>query len=252
VLQDSGVDITPQALVPEVYLPGRHGSLAVEIQAAARRHGRIAYVLPGRLDVVLDEIDAGRPVLVFQNLGLSWYQKWHYAVVVGYDLAGKRLILRSGRIERYAVKLKVFERTWARSGHWALVVLEPGELPVHADETVYFQSVAAFERNAATEAVAEAYQAGLSRWPRSRLLGIGLSNLHYRRGNREAARALLTQLVRAHPDFAVAHNNLAQVLSELGDYETARGHALRAVALGGPDVELFRETLADIERLMDR
>ena len=26
-------------------------------------------------------------LLVLQNLGLSWLPRWHYAVVVGYDLA---------------------------------------------------------------------------------------------------------------------------------------------------------------------
>jgi hypothetical protein len=33
-----------------------------------------------------EEVAAGHPVIVLQNIGLSWYLVWHYAVVVGYDL----------------------------------------------------------------------------------------------------------------------------------------------------------------------
>ena len=42
VLAHSGVRVTPEALVPQVYLPARHGSLQVEMLAAARRHDRVA------------------------------------------------------------------------------------------------------------------------------------------------------------------------------------------------------------------
>ncbi len=252
LLQASGVNVLPEALVADVYVPGRHGSFTVEMQAAARRHGRLAYRLPQTLDAVLEQIDDGRPVLVFQNLGLNWYQQWHYAVAVGYDLGRGRLLLRSGRIARYAVRLRVFERTWARARHWALVVLTPGELPAGADEAAYFQAVTDFERGAAPDAVETAYRAGLERWPDSRWLGFGLSNLRYRQGDRQGARDLLLQLTQAHPDFAAAHNNLAQVLAETGEYERALWHARRAVALGGPELDRFLQTLADIERAMER
>ena len=40
VLVHAGVATTPDALVPEVYLPARGGSLQAEMLAAARRHGR--------------------------------------------------------------------------------------------------------------------------------------------------------------------------------------------------------------------
>lgn len=45
--------------------------------AAARRHGAVAYVLPDRLDALLEEITAGHPVVVLQNLGLQWIPSWH-------------------------------------------------------------------------------------------------------------------------------------------------------------------------------
>src|SRR3990167_1837018 len=39
VLDAGGVKVTPQELTPQVYLPGREGSLQVEMLAATRRNG---------------------------------------------------------------------------------------------------------------------------------------------------------------------------------------------------------------------
>ena len=47
VLAASGVEVSPEALVSEVYIPARQGSLQIEMKAAARRAGRIAYELGG-------------------------------------------------------------------------------------------------------------------------------------------------------------------------------------------------------------
>ncbi|HUW76512.1 MAG TPA: C39 family peptidase, partial [Gallionella sp.] len=44
-LNAAGVAVTPETLKPELYLPDRHGSLQVEMLAAARRNGTIAYQL---------------------------------------------------------------------------------------------------------------------------------------------------------------------------------------------------------------
>ena len=82
VLNWSGVTITPEQLVDEVYLPQRHGSLQVELMAATRRHQRLPYILEPDLQAMLDEVRGGHPVLVLLNLGLSWYPVWHYVVVM--------------------------------------------------------------------------------------------------------------------------------------------------------------------------
>ena len=84
VLQWSGVDVTPKQLVSFVYLPVKRGSLQWGLISAARRHGRLAYVFTGMADLI-QEVAAGNPVVVLQNLGLRWLPKWHYAVVVGYN-----------------------------------------------------------------------------------------------------------------------------------------------------------------------
>jgi tetratricopeptide (TPR) repeat protein len=243
VLQASSVDVTPEELVSRVFVPARQGSLQIEMLAAARAYGRASYQLAPSLADVLHEVRHGRPVLVMQNLGLSWYPQWHYAVVIGYDLSNKELILRSGTIQDYRLSVKIFERTWKRSEYWAFVVLKPGEMPVKAEELPYFESVAAFERVGSGESAQEFYRTGLQRWPESLSLAMGLGNSYYSAARFNEAAQVYRDMLQHTPDHAVAHNNLAQVLLQQGEQEHALDHAQQAVALGGRYAEMFQATL---------
>ncbi|MDP1930069.1 MAG: PA2778 family cysteine peptidase [Gammaproteobacteria bacterium] len=243
VLNASLVVVSPDDLVSQVYVPERQGSLQIEMLAAPRRYGRISYQLPPSLDAVLREVQAGRPVLVMQNLALTRFPQWHYAVVVGYDLAQQDIILRSGTIRDYRVSLRVFERTWSRAQHWAVVILQPGELPLQASEDGYFQAVSAYENAGASSQAGAAYRAGLERWPDSQLLGMGYGNLAYRDGDRELAITAYSKVLEHHQDYAAAHNNLAQVMFETGDLQGAEAHARNAVRLGGSFAEIYQRTL---------
>ena len=95
VLAAADVPVTAEELVPRVYLPVRRGSLQTEMIAATRQYDRVPYVLDPTLDAIAGEIQAGRPVLVLQNLGLRSLPRWHYSVVVGVDARRRELILRS-------------------------------------------------------------------------------------------------------------------------------------------------------------
>lgn len=252
LLQASAVRVSPEALVSQVYVPARRGSLQIEMLAAARRYGRVAYVLPASLDALLAELHAGRPVLVMQNLGLSRLPQWHYAVALGYDLEARELILHSGLIKNYKLALTTFERTWQRAEHWAVVLLRPGEMPVDNREQAYFQSVQAFAGSATKEAAALAYRVGLERWPASVTLGMAVANLAYEDGDMRAAQTAYLGVIEHSPDYAAAHNNLAHVLHKRGDLALARKHAERAVRLGGSFSSSFQETLDSIIAGMDR
>src|SRR5262245_10708622 len=123
VLAPAGIDVTPDELVSEVYLPGRRGSLQVELIAATRSRGRLPYLLPPRGDVLLAELAAGRPVLVLQKLGAGPWPGWHYAVLVGYDRASDAVLLRSGTTRRLEMSAKRFFWSWDRGGRWAMLAL---------------------------------------------------------------------------------------------------------------------------------
>jgi tetratricopeptide (TPR) repeat protein len=211
--------------------------------ATARRYNRLPYVLPASLDSMLHEVAAGLPVLVMQNLGLSRWPQWHYAVVVGFDLTDGTLTLRSGTRRDYVMPMAVFERTWARAAHWAVVILPPGQLPAEDNQTRYFQMLADAEPSLREESVTAAWRAGVQRWPASDLMSLGLSNHLYGQALVQDAASVLEQLLAVDTSSAAAHNNLALLMLELGQNEEAIRLASEAARLDAA----FTQTLADIQ-----
>lgn len=251
-LHAAGAEVAPQALVPKVYLPQRQGSLQPDMLAATRRNGMIAFELAPRLADVLAEVAAGTPVVVLQNLALSWAPVWHYAVLVGYDLERREVFLRSGLERRQVLPLATFERTWARADHWAMLALPPGKIPESAAETAYVSAASAAEQAGQPKAAQSSYVAALQRWPKSLGAQIGLGNTAYVLGDKARALKAFRQATLDHPDSAAAYNNLAQTLADQHRYREAHAAATRAVALGGPLLAASRETLEQIGRRMGK
>lgn len=227
-LADVRLPADPERLADAVFLPAREGSLQLEMLGGARRQGAVATRLPAELAALLREVAAGHAVVVLQNLGLSFAPRWHYAVVVGYDLARRELLLRSGTTEREVMPLRTFEFTWARGGRWAIAVLPPGQLPATALEADSLDAAMGFERVGTPTQSARAYEAVLARWPANLLAGIGLGNSLVAAGDASGARAAFEAVAQRH-DSAVAWNNLARLRLEAGDRSGARAAAQRAV-----------------------
>ena len=234
----AGTPITPEALVPQVYLPARKGSLQVEMPVAVRRAGLLAYTLAPELQAVLREVAAGNPVVVFQNLSLPWYPVWHYAVVIGFDRDTQTLLMHSGTTARMPISLSAFERTWARGNYWALVALPPEKLPATAEATRLASAVVALERVNPKAALA-AYGSALVRWPKDRSFLLGRGNAAYTLGNLPQAQSAYAAATAAQPDFADAWNNLAQVLLEQKQWAQAQAAIDKAIALGGPRLAAY-------------
>ena len=245
-LQWSGLKVTPDSLANEVYTPSRKGSLQMAMIGGARRNGRIAYVI-SHFDTLFLELSAGHPVIILQNLGLSWYPQWHYAVAVGYDFQEDVVFLRSGRTERLAMALGTLEKTWSRSGYWGLLVLRPEITPAVIQEEPYLKAVLGLEKARQYEAAEEGYETALSLWPRSLGGLIGLGNSRYALGDLEGAEDAFRVAVRYHSDHGAAYNNLAQVLFEQGRREEALEAAKKAVSLGGTMKDVYERTLEEIE-----
>jgi len=245
-LNAAGVAIGPEALVSQVYVPAREGSLQPEMLAAARRNGAVGVVIPPRLDALVAEIAAGNPVVVLQNLSLPVFPLWHYAVAIGYDLDAGTIVLRSGITDRLEMPLSTFENTWARSGYWGMVAAPPGRMPVSPGEAAIVDSLVAFERTAGSAKARGAYEAALKRWPDNLTLQVGFGNAAYAAGNLKAAESVFRRAADAHPQNAAVLNNLATVLADMGELDRAAAIAERAVALGGPWREEAEATLRSI------
>ena len=250
VLAASGERVTPEELVPQVYIPERKGSLQVEMLAAARRHGRVSYQLAPRFDDLLRELAAGNPVVVLQNLGIR--DGWHYAVAVGYDYDDAELILRSGDKQRETMRFWTHEFVWMRSGYWAMVAMPPDRIPVTADESRYLSAVTALERTGDTRAARTAYETFLKRWPSNVNAAVGLANTEHALGNLKAAERALREAEERDPKSVIVLNNLAQTLSDQGRDAEALPVIERAVALGGPFADTVRETRSGILKKLGR
>lgn len=223
----------PDALAPRVYLPGRKGSLQLELVGATRRAGRIPYEVDATPEALLAELAAGRPVLVLQNLLTRTVPRWHYAVLVGADPLANRMVLNSGTRERLEVGAPSFLRTWDWGGRWGLLALRPGELPARAEPTRFLAAVADFEAVAGADAAAPAYRAALERWPGEPRAHLALGNQAHAAGELVAAARHYRDGLRHAPGDPVLGNNYASALGELGCRDKARA-AIRAALAAAP------------------
>lgn len=241
----SGVAASPQEVAEQVFTPARKGSLQSAMVAAVRRNDRIAFLLAEPADLI-DEIAAGHPVIVLQNLGLSWVPVWHYAVVVGWNATAGEVILHSGTTSFKPTAFATFERTWARSSFWGLMVLPPSRLPAAAQEADYLAAVSPLEGMGRWQTAMRAYRSALERWPDSLPATVGIGVCLYGLGALESAEVHFRDAIEHFPGEGVLFNNLAQVLLDQGRRDEALDAVRQAIECGGPLKAHFEQTLKEI------
>lgn len=251
VLSYAGKQAEPDRLVERVYLPGRKGSLQVELMAATRREGLVPYPIESTLGALVDELGAARPILVLQNLGPAIIPVWHYAVVIGYDPSLSAIILRSGATRRKVVPIKRFLQTWESAGSWGIVVLAPGEMPTRPHRERYLRAIAALEAVEQHGPALSGYRAALQQWPGDSAARLGLGNSWYGLGELPKAEKSYRRLIKDEPRNIAGYNNLAQVLADQYRYEEALAVIASGMSLApeGSDVHrILRETEAEIRQ----
>ena len=242
VLQASGIDAGYGEVVERVYVPGLEGSLQVEMLAAARQFGRVAYVLPPEPASLLAEVRAGRPVLVLLNLGLPRRPRWHYAVVVGFDPPRNRVLLHTGRTARDRQKASAWLRRWDWAARWAMVLLRPGEWPARPDRERVFGALADFEERADPLAAGQAWAAAAEAWPEEVIPWLGLGNAAHRRGDWQTAVGAFERALGLDPDDLPARINLALTHSAAG----GPCEGLRALGPAPPESHPLAAAFADL------
>lgn len=247
----SGVATDSDKLAAAVYTPSLKGSLQLAMIGAARRHGRVAYVISSP-EELLAEVAAGHPVIVLQNLGLSWAPVWHYAVVIGYDADTGVVTLHSGETNSKETAMRVFDNTWSRSSYWGLLTLPPNRLPATAAETDYTEAVLGLEKARRWPEAIEGYHTALEKWPDNFHARMGIGNAYYAMGDLPAAERSFAEAARQFPTEGATFNNLAQVLFEQGKKKAALTAAEKAVSMGGPMSGVFQETLEEIKSSLNQ
>lgn len=231
MLNSQGLHTHPDILKELVYIPGREGSLQVEMVAAGRAHGMLVYPLDGTLASLLREVSAGHPVLVMQNLGFDWWPQWHFAVVIGYDAQARDLILHTDTREQEAISQKVFHNTWARADNWAVVMLPPDTVPATAQPLAFLKAAYDLETTGRTTAARQAYITAEHQWPDQPAAVMAQGNLAWQKGQWSQATAHFQRVVTRFPAFADGWNNLAYALEKQSCPSAARRAAQCAAGL---------------------
>lgn len=247
VMQYRGVEVQPDDLVDKIYIPEKQGSLQIEMVAATREKGLVPYVIEPQLTAILAQIKAGHPVLVMQNLAYQWIPLWHYAVVVGFDVAKNELILRSGETKRWQTSFAAFERTWARSEYWGLVIVPPDTLPAEASLTRWMQAAYDLQQTGQTETAEIAYQTAIKHWPDAPEPGVALANLYFGQQAFSEADAVYADLLAENPDIAVLWNNRAYSLQAM-DCDVSALHAARCAFQKAPEDTNIQSTVEEMQQ----
>jgi tetratricopeptide (TPR) repeat protein len=217
MLSYRAVRVSPDDLVSKVYVPEQLGTFQIELRAATRSYGLVPYVLPNSMEALFREVAAGNPVLVLQNLGLDILPQWHYAVVIGYDLAEGDVILHSGEDESIRMALATFERSWVNNAQaWGMLALLPSELPNQITPLQLAQNAEDMNAVGRPEVAMTLYEVGLERWPGNDLLTFGTGNLDYQHGHYVSASEHFLKMLEYSPKDIRAWNNLAYSLAQQG------------------------------------
>mgnify|MGYP001946782272 CR=1 FL=1 len=216
VLNTQGLSTDPDILKELVYIPGREGSLQVEMVAGARSHNMVVYPLQPEIDAVLAEVAAGNPVLVMQNLRFNWWPQWHFAVVVGYDAREEELVLNTDTRQHHRMPYKAFHAPWNRAERGAVVILPPDTLPATSEPLPWLRAAHDLETTGHSRAAREAYQTAQTRWPEHSAPIMALGNLAYAQQQPQQAIEHFLKAVKLFPQAPEGWNNLAYALKQPG------------------------------------
>ena len=245
VMNYYGHKTTPTELAKDVFTPNRKGSFQIEMKAAVRKRGMLAYELTPELVYLLAEVSVGHPVVVLQNNSLKWYPVWHYAMLIGYDLNAQTVTLHTGTKSYYTLSMHTFEHTWKRANNWALVVLPTNQLPNDRNLKNVLQAAVDLEQVGKIQAANEAYQSISKRWPNNIVAVMGAANTFLQLQQPEQATLHYLRALELKPEKADIYNNLAYSLIGQKCNKSALNSINCAISLDPSNAE-FKDSLQEI------
>ncbi len=215
-----GQQIAPEAIAPTLFIPGREGSLQLEMVSATRQFGFLPYSEQGTLPRLLQLVSADIPVIVFQNLSVAWLPQWHYAVIIGYDLHAATVTLHTGVTPDYTMPMTVFERTWARGNHWMLAPLPRHKISGHLHAFTYVSAAYDMLTTGQASHAVGYLEAATTQWPEHWLAYFLLGN-YYLTAKPEQAIHWFEKGFHAGQYQPAYLNNFAHVLAQEGCQQQA-------------------------------
>ena len=233
-----GLNTSPADIAPNTFTPALDGTLQIEMAAATRQLGMLAYQQRGTMSQLLSLVADNIPVIVLQNNSISWLPQWHYAVVIGYDIQAQEVVLHSGVTEAHRLNFSTFERTWRRANYWLLAMLPPDKSSTQLDPFIYTKACQDLINTGQTAAGIAALITATRQWPDYWLPYFLLGNHYFSSAPLVAASWFKQGLPHAQQHVAYL-NNYAVLLSELGCKNKAKALIEAALLLAPEDSNLL-------------
>ncbi|MFQ3196602.1 MAG: hypothetical protein ACJAUL_002258 [Paraglaciecola sp.] len=218
--------------------------------AAARQQGLVAYAQRGNLETLLSLVAEDIPVVVLQNVALSWFPMWHYALVIGYDLDSREVIMHSGVTENHRLNLATFERTWGRGKYWLMAAVPPTKISAHFTPLNYTQAAQDLLATGQSAAGISALQTAIAQWP-DYWLGYFLLANHFLQDDPQQAAIWYQKGYQYGAQNVHYLNNYAFTLATLGCYSQANNLVVTALVYQ-PDNSNLLDTQMQIAKLSSR
>ncbi len=193
-------------------IPAKGGTLQIELIAAARANGLLAYPIEPTFDALFSELSEHHPVIVLVNRSYSWYPLWHYAPVTGYDAKEQTILMHFGDTPNEAVPIETFAALWERSGNWGVVLLPSGQLPASATAEKFLRTAYDLEKIGMPDEAIIAYKSALSRWSNDIPTLFALGNAYYNSHQITEAEQIYRKILLIDFKHPFALNNLADIL----------------------------------------
>ena len=238
-----GLSNSPDDIAPATFIPGLDGTLQIEMAAATRQLGLVAYAQPrATLAQLLSLVEENIPVIVLQNNSIAWLPQWHYAVVIGYDLDAGEVILHTGVTEAHRLNFATFERTWQRGTYWLLAMLPPDKTSAQLEPFVYTKASQDLLNTGQPAAGLIALKSATRQWPDYWLAYFLLANHYFSTEPLVAAAWFDKGLAMAQQEVSYL-NNYAVLLSGLGCHNKATELITAALQLAPQDSNLLDSEL---------
>lgn len=244
VLNFYGIEIDAEEIAPSLFIPERRGSLQIEMVSSARQYGLLSYAGKTTLEQLLSLVSDDIPVIVLQNLGTSWYPRWHYALVIGYNLSEETVLLHTGLSRRRNVPMALFENTWRRGEYWMLAAFPPQKSSKYLDPFLYTRAAQDLMEVNETDASLTALESATAQWSDYWLPYLLLGN-YYMDTAPTRALSWYERGATAGEQVSSYLNNYAYGLLRSGRSSEAVDTILKAIALE-PDNAVLQNSLADI------
>lgn len=247
-----GLEKSPAEIAPATFTPDLEGTLQIEMVAATRQLGLVAYEQRANMSQLLSLVAEDIPVIVLQNNSISWLPQWHYAVVIGYDIEAKEVVLHTGVTEAHRLNFSTFERTWRRANYWMLAMLPASKTSEHLDPFIYTKACQDLINTQQANAGVAALTAATRQWPQYWLPYFLLGNHYFSTEPLIAANWFEQGLGVAQQQVSYL-NNYAMLLSKLGCHSKAAALINRALHIVPTDNNLLdsQQQISTLQQLAE-